>query len=547
MNMIHFDPANPLNWIIGAGLLGLAGVQVWQLTRQRAGSTGRRAVRAAFNGLLWLLLLGYVLQPEWPRPSRPAHALLVADDVPTRVGRRVADSLGVGERLTASRLARQYDLFNRRVDTVTLLGQSFPTPALNRLSRPIVRWVPYDAPGTLQSLNYAGLLPTGDQQTVSGRVQASGRPWLRLRYGNRTLDSLRLRDGSNSFRLGFAAFVRGRTTVALTLDDQPLDTLRFFGLPSRRLTYQILTETPDFESRTLANWLGQQGHSVRLTTTVSTNLRAELTINQPKTPDVFITDPAGANNPAVRRAVAGGKPVLFINLTNPTADVPHINRALGSRFAVKKLPSALGTKRDSQPNVLPYRFDLAAGQLLPAGNTVAVQRVPGLVGVSLLNETFPVQLRGDSVAYGRLWTAVLRAFGPTLPNQPAADAPLFGGTNGTIRVDNRTTQTRTLRLSDDTLRLMPSPVNERSATGTYRFGKTGWLALGDSAECYVADPTANPVGQRRLLSDYGQTRSADERMSRSAPRTTGARLPNWAWLVLFLTVLTALWVEPKIP
>ena len=50
------------------------------------------------NGILWLILLGYLVQPTWTKTSDSGRALLVGTDVPSAVARRWQDSLGLDER-----------------------------------------------------------------------------------------------------------------------------------------------------------------------------------------------------------------------------------------------------------------------------------------------------------------------------------------------------------------------------------------------------------------------------------------------------------------
>lgn len=540
--MMHtnVDWSRPLTWAIAASLVLLLALQVWLLSR-KPGQPRRRVIRAVLNALLWLALVGYALQPAWYDPTPATHALLVGDEVPDDRGRAEQARLGLGKRFTPRNFTGDFA-------RVTLLGQSFPAELLSRLSRTTLDWIPYHQPDQLQAIHWQGLVRQGDVQRVSGRIQSGRNQWLRLGYAGQTLDSVRLTAGSHAFALQGPVFARGRTELELTLGDIPLDTLRFFARPPEPMAYQFILDNPDFETKTLANWLGRTGQAVQLTSTVSTSVRNSLTINQPKArvADVLITDPSNAANPVVKRAVLVGKRVLFINLTNPEADVQTINRALGSRFSVRKLANAESIPVGAGLTALPFAFTPMLSQQLVTGYPVAVQRPAGLVGVSLLNETFPLALSGDSVAYARLWYALLAPLRLPGRNNVQLDAPLFSGLRGTIQVNNTSGNRALVRVGTDTARLCPSPINPLSASGSYRFNRTGWLPLADSLPVFVDRITGNTVGKNQLVGSYLLAHDTQLTANPGVRPPAESSVTDWVWFALLIGCFTALWVEPKL-
>ena len=400
---MHLNLSDPFTIAITFALLALLVVQGWFILQNHTLTPGRRTVRIALNGLLWLLVVGYVLHLSWPIDRPATHVLLVGEDVPTAYARTVQDSLRLRDRFTAPTLKTAYD-------TVSLVGQDFPTETLAQLSQSVVRWVPYDQPDQVQALRWKGIVRQGEMQHITGQLQSSDRQLLRIQYGNKTLDSLMLTQGRNTFDLHFPAFGRGHTQTELVLGSKTLDTVRFFGRPTTPLHIRFLLDSPDFESKILAEWLGKQGHSVQLSTTLSTNVRSSIGINSsPKRaaqkPDVVITDPANATNALVRKAIADGKAVLFINLSNPSADAEAINRSLGTRWQVRKFANQETVPVGANLTAHPYRFSPAPNQFAVVGYPVAVQQVAGRVGLSLLNETYPLSLSGDSTTYSQIWYA----------------------------------------------------------------------------------------------------------------------------------------------
>ena len=563
MIRFEFNPVSPaLNGLVVAALLALLILQIWGLLRNRQGSIRRRAIRAALNGLFWLALAAFVLRPVWQATGPTRHALLIGAEVSNSISRQAGDSLGLTQRF------RAVDFINT-FDSVTVLGQDFSTLTLSRLTGSSLRWIPFGKPGELQAIRWKSVLRQGDMQRVTGSLNSTRKQSLTLTFAGQTLDSLTLRTGQTEFALTFPAFSVGRTETELRLNGKPLAQIRFFARPLPVRTYQFILNAPDFETKTLADWLGQRGQTVALTAPLSTGIGSSLRINQPRSssvtlPGILITDPANAGSAAVQKAVANGKSVLFIGLNKPEADLPAINRALGTRFGAQRISPAesVSVGAGSGQTALPYRFRPDAAQTLVRAYPVAVQHRSGRaafsrVGVSLLNETFPAKLSGDSLAYSRLWNALLAPLQPPAPGNLLADGPIMANFSTIIRVNDAGKRPGKLRLGSDTLRLLPDPFNPASATGGYRFGRTGWQSLTDSVDVFVEDSTAfASVANRQRVSAV--LRAAVSRAQAGSPSRQNQparlsehqllrhRLPGRVWGLLLLICLTALWVEPKL-
>lgn len=535
--------STPLTWLIAAALFVLLLVQVWFVVRNQSLTPARKWVRLGLNGLLWLLLAGYFANVRWSidRPAR--HALLVGDDVPAAVARQLADSLHIREQFSSRNLDAVYD-------SVTLVGQNFPTETLTKLSQSALNWIPYNQPDQLQAIRWKGLVRQGEMQRVTARIQSAQKQWLRLRFGQRTVDSVSLHEGDNTVALQFPAFARGRSQVTVALDNTALDTLRYFVRPTRPLTVQFVLNSPDFESKTLADWLGKQGHTVTVSATLSTNIRSSLQINKgsKQVPDLYITEPVNAANATIRKAVAEGKSVLFINLTNPEVDIRSINQAVSSRFGVQKTTNEALLPVGTGLSALPYRFAESLNQRMVSGYPVAVQRGSGRVGVSLLSETFPLALSGDSVTYSRIWTAVLARLSPPDKNTIQADAPVFSRLPQEITVaSSLPNQPTTLPIGSDTVQLIRSALNEGAETGRAVFSKAGWQVMQDSLALYVDSLRAdNLLAKRAEVNQFLLAHARHQSVDKLPQRITSSQMPDWVWLLLFLGCFTALWVEPKV-
>ncbi len=549
MIQLNFDRNDPMNWLIALVLVALLIVQVWLVVRNKSLTSNRRWLRLSLNPLLWLVVVAYALKHNWQKTRPETHALLIGDDVPGTFAGRVKDSLRSQDAFTARTFTDDYD-------SVTLVGQDFPTETLTRLSRTTVRWVPYDQPDRLQTVHWKGIVRQGEMQRITGRISSSKPQRLAVRYGRQTLDSVALREGDDAFTLQFSAFARGRTQTELVLNNTTLDTLRFFTRATKPLTIQFLLNNPDFESKTLADWLGKQGHSVTITALLSNGLSSNVTINQPrqssvKRPDLIITEPANAANPVVRKAGAEGRAVLFINLTNPAAEVVAVNRALGSRWRVRRTSNQETVLVRNGLTALPYQFVSAPNQFAVPGYPVAIQRTAerqgtGRVGVSLLSETFPLALSGDSTTYHQVWTTALTRLQPVRPDNVRIDAPVFRNDDGNVSINKPTKRLTQIRVGPDTVALTTAPLNEQSIAGRIRFSEVGWQPVADSLAVYVANPTGSTVAQRRLVQRFVQAHAKVSAVSGATDRLVTRRVPNWLWFVLLTVCLTALWVEPKL-
>ncbi|GAB4032646.1 hypothetical protein [Spirosoma gilvum] len=545
---------SPICWLIVLALLVLLLVQVWLIVRNTSLSTVRKWIRGSLNGALWLLLVGYFLNIQWSIDRASTHALLMGDEVPAAFARQITDSLHIPKSFTSRNFKPKYD-------SVTLVGQQFPVELLTQLSGTNLRWVPYNAPDELQAIHWKGMVRQGEIQRVTGLLASSKEQWLRLRFGSKTLDSLLLHEGPNPFTFQFPAFGNGHSQIELVLggtarSTTTLDTLRFYTRPTEPLKVQFLLNSPDFESKTLADWLGKHGHTVSVSATLSKNIGSNLTINQSgkstvkTTPDLIITEPTNAANPTLRKAVADGKAVLFINLTNPETDSRAINQALGGRWQVRKFSNEPQVPVGNGLTALPYRFADQPTQFAVSGYPVAVQRTIGRVGVSLLSETYPLSLSGDSVAYSRIWTAILARLSATNQNTVQVDAPIYSHIRQAISVNNPTNRLSTLRVGQDTLRLVDSPLNERSATGQSSFNQAGWQSVQDSLALYVNGPTStqtrDQLRDRQVVRQFMLAHEQAQLAHSTIEQTQTASLPNSTWLILLLICFTALWIEPKV-
>lgn len=544
--MIHtdFNWTGPLNLLLLLAALALLALQCG-LLYTRHGKSGRLGIRSILNSLLWLSVMAWILDPYFESKAGSKVKLLIAGNVPSEVAGRIRDSLRGAE------VVRPDEIANRPGDTLVIAGQEFDDKVFASIRQlknlPDLHWKPYFAPGELHSLHWKGLLRKGEMQQIEGGVQTAEQKTLHVRYAGHTLDSVALNAGDNNFRLTFPAFSEGRTTATLDLDGQTIDTIRFFTQPGQKLTIRFLLDNPDFETRNLATWLGKQGHAVLYDASLSKNIRSKLNINRAAEPDVIVTSVSNAGGEVIRKAVNAGKSVLFLQMGDPVAGLRSINNALGTRFQAVKISNDESVPVSTSLTAQPFRFETRAFQMRAPHYPVATETTTGKIVVSLLNETFPMQLSGDSTGYGKVWNEILAYTRPAQAPVIEWDAPVFQNVPVTMHLNNFQAIPRFLTLGRDTISTIISALNDRSAAATFLPVQKGWVSLHDSlnTELYVQDyPSLRYAARMQHFIQSTQKNNAAAAGKGDSFATR--KLPGWAWFTWLMLCMAALWIEPKL-
>lgn len=556
--MIEFD----INWTEPLGLLlfaltaALLPLQLWLLFRQKSTiSVSRFWIRTGLNVLLWLAVMAFVIKPYIIKEAKTSTSFIAGKDLPRAVANSLLDSLSRSGNVVSD------DLEENTCDTLILAGQDFDAalfPKILQLQQPpgLIKWIPYFQKDLPYDLQWKGLVRNGEMQVLHGRIASTKNQFIKLKYGDQTLDSASLHVGSNYFRLQFPGFTLGRTVIELVLDETIANTLHYFSHSTAPMTVQFILDSPDFESRALANWLGKAGNSVIYTATLSKDIKSKLTINKAKEPDMIITDAANANNALVKKSLLNGKSVLFFNLTNPLSEVPAINVALGTTFQVRKSTSEDSVAIQSGLTALPYHFAPSNRYFQVAGYPFAVLKTTRNIGISLLNETFPLQLAGDSLAYQKIWNVLMASIRPLSKSNIELTAPVFQGLKSQVDLNNFQKQVQMLGIGTDTLFPVTSALNPRSANAIFKPVKSGWIALNDTlqTEVYVEDQLVNMERYNTaLIRDFVKSYNIyREKLTANAlgpnTKTNGVhrKLSDWMWFGLLMCCLLAVWIESKL-
>lgn len=539
-----------LRWILSGLLLVMGLVIIRKLLRSASLSRRQRNVKLALNILLFLLAVLFLFQPGWPE-QRGGEALLVYD---AGIPAEVTDSVRVARKIKRS---VSYKTFSRKFSEYAghrflFLGQEAEPQLLSNLAGKEVQWIPYFAPGALQEVEWKGILRKGERQTVSGKTDLARPGKIKLVYGEKVLDSLSLQKGFNAFRLSFPVFAEGRNVISLQMGGQPLQDITFYAQPAQPLAITMLLDNPDFESRILAEWLGARGHHVEISTPVARSVLYESRVNKAprkRDPDLVIATPAQATDGRVRKAVAEGRNVLFFSLEEVPGALSRINRATGTAFSARRTTAQENLPLKNGLTALPYQLNPRPNQRQVGALPVSFQKNGAKVAVSLMNETFPARLSGDTLTYAEIWTEVIESLSAS--DTLKIPAPVFKDVPAEIVLQ---TLASSLLPDKDTLFLSSSPVNAAKKTGNYTFTATGWKTL---------YPVEQPAAERQPV----DRRPVGEIYVEDSPLASAARWKTWlnanetllkaevsaavrsvsaeVWFWVFFLCLAALWVEAK--
>ncbi|MFN3490459.1 MAG: hypothetical protein ACK4YV_15060, partial [Emticicia sp.] len=234
------------------------------------------------------------------------------------------------------------------------------------------------------------------------------------------------------------------------------------------------------------------------------------------------------------------KSILFINLENPDLAVKSINQNLGTKWKLKRTSTQENRPISQELTAHPYEFEANVLQKSVFDYPIAIQKKTGKVGVSLLNETFPLMLSGDSLTYARIWRSAFQALKPSFDNNIEVNAPIFQDVKKEI-TSNSSSLPSKLSIEDDTIKTTQSAINPATAKATYNFRKTGWQPFQDSLEVYV-ESNQSSLAKVNLLKPYLKS----DAPSVGSEQKLQVNLPEWAWFLIILLILAGLWIEAKV-
>ena len=537
--------------LVVAGLLLLLAIQVLALWQNKANTQSRFGLKIGLNILLWLSIAMLFLNPTWQQSADTNRVLLVSNGIGAEVIKKVKDSLKIGETFSQKAFNKKVlenPTFTTQLGSVYLLGQDAQPEIISKLSHLPVHWIPYFRQGELQDIRWNAVVRKGEIQEVSGKINLSAPQIIRLKYANQVVDSLSLPKGFSNFTLRFPAFSIGQTSLDLFLDDTFLQPISYYSLKNQAYNILFVLSNPDFESKTLADWLGRNGNQVQTITTVAKNTQNTVSINKVGKfePDIVITDASNAGNALVKKALNDGKSILFINFDEPETGIKNINQNLATKWRLKRTSNQENRVIAGDLTAHPYDFEPSIWQKKVVDYPVAIQKKAGKVGVSLLNETFPMILSGDSLTYFNIWQSTLQALLPASSRNIIIEAPIFRDVPQRLQINTAQNGTKTLKLAKDTIPSIGSAINPMSSRGDYIFRIGGWQTFQDILSVYVEEQEGS-IGLSKRLQPYLEGNFLKKNtVFEKNNNTLWYTPPEWAWYIIIVLILTALWIEPKL-
>lgn len=540
------------DWLIVLASMLLLSLQIFTLWRNTGLSKPRFWLKLSLNILLWISICLMMINPKWEYSADTNKILIFSEEIPSEKIQTIKDSLSINESFSQKEFNRKVNENPNLIEqlgTIYLLGQDAKPEILNKLNQQAIIWIPYFKVDELQDIRWEAILRKGNIQEISGKITLAEPKTIRIKWANQVLDSLKLPKGFSHFTLGFPVFSLGKTELSLDLADKHLQKINFFSFNNQPQKFLFILSNPDFESKTLADWLGKNGHQVETIVTVAKNTLNTITINKGKNskdfvPDFVITDPLNANHTLVKKAFLAGKSILFINLENPDIAVKSINQNLGTKWKVKKTVNQESRVIEQDLTAYPYEFEPSAFQKTLINYPIAIQKKMGKVGISLLNETFQFQLSGDSLRYAKIWQSAFQALAPTPKQNFSIEAPIFQDVTQILEINQPELKGK-FKVAKDTISVLQSAINPFSSKANFTFRNIGWQTFQDSLALFVAE-NSSEIAKSKLLKPYLGEGLLNSTGSINKSQKLSTTLPEWIWYIVIVLILTALWIEPKI-
>jgi hypothetical protein len=501
----------------------------------------RKGLKIALHVLLILSLLNLLFPFSWYVEAKSGKIIVAKENVPTEVINRISDSLKTKAIFTESeiksRIKENADWL-KNIGQVYVVGNDFETKFLSDLVPNSISFIPYFEKDSIQNLKYPAVAQQGEAVEVWGKIANIGT--LTAKSGNTTLDSI-LTNG-NVFRLSFPVLGIGRNEFELFFNQKPIETLEIFSFRPKPLNVLMLLENPDFESKTLANWLAKNGHTVEIKTQVAKDIKSSTKINKPAADfDLLVIHPSDLRNAITKSFSNQNKSVLVMGLNNPADDLPNINKNLGTAFSIKKISSESEIETNERALAFPYLFDKNNRVKTLNGELMAAENQK--IGVSLYSETYPLYLSGDSLGYANIWQKIIRQIYPSQKDIYDIKAPIIRGLSQKITLVNATKSVdKLVTPTKDTLLFTQSEFYESIFEGSLSFQKQGWQKLNDSLEVFVTNK--KEYAEAKRTSEY--VNSFAETVIGSKAERIEKEISLWWRFAFAIFIFGFIWLEQKL-
>jgi hypothetical protein len=466
-----------------------------------------------------------------------------------------------------------------------ILGDGLPYYAWDSLSPRSFVFLPRKTVPGIHAVYLPEKVIVGHTTQVQGSYHVVSPPVKLILQGpGGSEDSISLTTpGLHSFNLHFYPKQQGVFTYKLLTKDSTStkheDTVPVQVLEEKMMNILFIQQFPTFETQYLKSYLGRK-HKVRLRYQVSKNLFRYEAVNSPverfdrldlsrlKNFDLVFIDTdswktlSGAERVAVEQSVEQGMG-LFILLNEDPSSIRELRPLLNLSFQKAKSDTSIITL--DHHNITLPRWPYAP-KPIPALTVLRKQhdeilsgylsRGFGKIGFQLLQETYSVTLKGDSIGYSLLWSPVIekiaRAARAETSVMVKTTQPIY--VNEPVDIDVLTTiQSPSLFL--DSVRI---PLTEDGNIDGLWHGRTWPLSTGwhpiktshDSVEDYLYVHPASSLQSVRAIQSINETKAFQNLTNSKGTATAASMVEEPLQLTLFyiafLLSAAALWVLPKL-
>lgn len=501
-----------------------------------------RIPKAILNLALWLSIVILTFPPSW-QIKESNHLGIVSENLPQFFLDKIKDRLKIDVLVSKKEFAQTQKAIQNSTKKITLIGNDFSQEFLSNLTGKNLSYEPYQEPNFPIDLDWKAIVRQNENQEILGKIELKKDQILKVRFGNTTLDSIKLQKGKSKFKLSFPSFSVGQTTVELFLNESLIQKINYYSRKSKPQKIVMLLENPDFESKTLADWLAKNGNTVEVITELTKNTIQKIDLNKDLTSedfDILIASPKYAVSAIAKEAISKNKSLFFINFSDPNTQIQKINKTLGTVFKTKRISNESEIKLINEISAFPYQFEknISQKQLLQLPIIINHNHI----GISLLNETYPLALSGDSLNYRKIWGGILRMLIPIEKENLTLNAPVFINQKIDFYINNFENPINKIAISGDTISLSNAPLNMYSKNGSYIFRKNGWQPFLDSLAIYVEEKPIPFQNINQILDFVKQNKITYQTINQNMMY----RLPTWFIFGLIIFILALLWIEPKI-
>jgi hypothetical protein len=538
--MINFEPLISWPWAILIGVLLLL-ILSWQsfLIISSQANSPRKTVKFLVVLFFTLTMLGYIFQPELAF-NRADKAILIYDNSISK--ERLAfwkDSLGVQK-------AQNYQKFNGSGNPIYLLGDDFSKEELLSFNSKELIWLSDPQSNQLTFLEWKGILRHGEIQSVYGSIHSLDSVHIKVVTQNLTLSEYLIEPNSINFKLDYPVSILGRNELLLIANKDTLGTINFFSYPKKPISFSFQFSFPDPEIRILTQYLKKKGNHVSQKIKVSKNAIISTAVKTTESLRFLMIDASQLKSKEVAAALESGASVFIMNLSTPAVDILEINQELKTSFKIMRGTSEESREVGDQLTAASFEFQSQLAQKSLLKNSIAIQQIgSSKVGVSMLKETFPIQIAGDSVRYGKIWDEILAAMSPAEQSNWSLMQPVFQDFNAQIELNQQYYESDFVKLESDSIFLQQSLINPFTKSANFVSLASGWIEIADSLEIYSYSPEEWPqLSQAKLKADFLKSRTVSHQSDELDLDKN--RVSDWVWYVMILMSLTLLWAEPKI-